>query len=159
MSTAPKIIRIGNKTVYRTGSAFEKLFGYCRAVRKGPMIAVSGTTAAALPSDTEHDPGDILYPGDAYKQAELAMTRSVDAVVALGGTPEDIMRVRMFVADATFCPAVGEAIQAVFGLDYDGDGRIGKNQSSGVAATMIVVPGGFVDGGMLVEVEIEAYVS
>lgn len=158
MAETSQVIKVGDSTVWRTGSAFEKLFEYCRAVRRGPIIAVAGTTAAALSSDKDNGPGEILFPGDARGQAKLAMQRCIEAVVALGGKTQDIIRIRMFVADGRHCNAVGQAFKEIFGLDYNGGGNIGQNQSSGVAATMIVVPGGFVDGGMLVEVEADAYV-
>jgi enamine deaminase RidA (YjgF/YER057c/UK114 family) len=82
----------GNKTYFTTSNRFEYKFGYHRAVRKGPFIFVSGTTA--LNPET----GKIDHPGDAYQQALSAMKRSVDAVQQLGGARQDVTRVRMFVA-------------------------------------------------------------
>ena len=81
----------GRKTFLTTGNPYEKRFGYHRAVRKGPFIAVSGTTAI--------DPisGELEGKGDAFKQASTAMRRCREAVEKLGGEVSDIIRVRMFV--------------------------------------------------------------
>ena len=72
---------------------YEKRFGYYRAVRKGPIIAVSGTTP--------YDPvtQKVLHPGDAGKQAAAIFTEIVKALKAVGAKGvEDVIRVRMFLA-------------------------------------------------------------
>ena len=74
---------------------FESEFGYHRAVRKGPFIFVSGTTA--LQPD-----GRIAFPEDAKAQAQRAFQLGIDAIEALGGSREDVVRVRMFVAVSIF---------------------------------------------------------
>lgn len=66
------------------GGAFEEAAGYCRAVRRGPLIAVSGTTcqqAAGL---------------DTAAQTRQCLQRVVAAVERLGGRREDITRTRIF---------------------------------------------------------------
>lgn len=88
----------GCKTYFTTANTFEVKFGYHRAVRKGPFIFVSGTTA--LNPDT----GAIEHPGDAKLQARVAMNRCADAVKQLGGRAEDVMRCRMFVAVSVELP-------------------------------------------------------
>lgn len=75
----------------------------------------------------------------------------------LGGKKEDIIRVKMFVADGKDCGVVGDAYREVFGTPSDDDAT-GKEDIVGAAATMIVVPGGFVDGEILVEIEVDAFV-
>lgn len=75
-----------------TGNPYEKRFGYHRAVRRGPFIFVSGTTA--VDSATQ----ELQAPGDASAQAALAMKECISAVKALHGKRDDICRVRMFVA-------------------------------------------------------------
>lgn len=147
------ITQTTKKTTFTTTNAFEQKFGYFRAVKRGPYIAVSGTTALMEnPPDTG---SKVEHAGNAYKQAELAMKRCMNAVSKLGGMPKDVIRVKMFVARHEDCAAVGSAFKNVFG----GDQAHGVGSDIvGAAATMIVVPGGFVDEDMLMEVEVDAYV-
>jgi enamine deaminase RidA (YjgF/YER057c/UK114 family) len=81
----------GDKTYFTTANPYEKAFGYHRAVRKGPCIFISGTTAV--------DPttGELEGKGDAYKQATVTLRRISEANTALGGKLGDIVRIRMFV--------------------------------------------------------------
>lgn len=84
------------------------------------------------------------------------MGRCLQAVTDLGGNAEDVVRVKMFVAKYEDCGAVGDAYKSVFG-----GSQLASSENAGdllgAAATMIVVPGGFVDEDMLVEVEVDAY--
>jgi enamine deaminase RidA (YjgF/YER057c/UK114 family) len=82
----------GSKSYFTTPNRFEVKFGYHRAVRKGPFIFVSGTTAL------DPETGKISHSGDAYKQALVAMGKCVEAVQKLGGAKKDVVRVRMFAA-------------------------------------------------------------
>ena len=82
----------GRKTFYTTQNPFEKKFGYHRAVRKGPFIFVSGSTAINPKSE------DLEGKGNALKQAVVAMVHCRDAVEKLGGKLSDVVRVRMFVS-------------------------------------------------------------
>lgn len=75
---------------YFTGTTFEPVVGYCRAVRVGDRILVAGTlglTAEGAPA------------GDAYEQARAALTRIVGALEELGGRASDVIRTRMFATD------------------------------------------------------------
>lgn len=91
------------KQVVYSGSPLEPIFGHCRAVRKGPMIFVGGTTA--LIYDDEVEPAErgsgpatrIHCPGDAHGQAVIAMRRCIDAISTLRGQQEDVCRVKIFV--------------------------------------------------------------
>jgi len=81
---------------------FEKRFGYYRAVRKGPFIAVAGTTP--------YDPTTqkILHPGDAGKQTAAILNEIIKAIKAVGAKgPEDVIRVRMFLAVSISCISRG----------------------------------------------------
>jgi enamine deaminase RidA (YjgF/YER057c/UK114 family) len=119
-----------------TSNPYEAQFQYHRAIRRGPFIFVSGTTSL-----DPNPPHSILQPNDASAQAKVAFLEGIAAVEALGGKKEDVCRVRMFVAEKEDSAGVGEVLRQVFG-------------SVGVAGTMIVLgrDGGFVDGGMRVEV-------
>lgn len=135
-----------SKQFYATTSPFEDKIGYYRAVRHGSQIFVSGTTGV----DPESSPTapQILYPGDAREQTRVALNECIKAVQALGGQgAESVVRVRMFVARHEDCGPVGEGYRKVLGKE--------NGEGIGGAATMVVV-GGFVDEGMLVEVEVDA---
>lgn len=145
------------KSFFSTTSPFEAIIGYYRAVRHGHQIFVSGTTAVDKQSSPQAP--QILFPGDAKQQTRVALEECLQAVRALGGTgPESVVRVRMFVARRQDCGAVGEAFRDILGKKDPADnGGQGAQQSQiGAAATMIVVPGGFVDENMMVEIEVDA---
>lgn len=153
------ITRSAKKTLLTTANPFEKHFGYYRAVRRGPFIFVSGTTAVEVMSPDSHghaQPPSVKFPGNPFKQAELVMQRCLQAVTDLDGRLEDVVRVKMFVAKYEDCGDVGDAYKAVFG-GGDPKSPEQKDDLVGAAATMIVVPGGFVDEDILVEVEVDAY--
>jgi len=128
---------------YNTDNPYESLFGYSRAVRKGPFIFVSGTTSL---SPTSLNP-TILHPGDAYQQTITALNESVKAIEKLGGKKEDVVRVRLFVRRQGDTADVGKAMKTVFGEE------VGCKW----AATMLV-GSSFVEEEMMVEVEVDAVV-
>lgn len=137
------------KQYYATKSPWEAKIGYYRAVRRGPFIFVSGTTAVD-PSSDATDP-KVLHPGDAKAQALTTFQEIIKAIQALGGRgAESIVRTKMFVQRQEDCGAVAEAFSEVSGKQNGSD--------FGSAATMIVVSG-FVDIAMLVEVECDVMVD
>jgi aryl-alcohol dehydrogenase-like predicted oxidoreductase/enamine deaminase RidA (YjgF/YER057c/UK114 family) len=75
-----------------TGSVWEPICGYSRAVRIGDRILVSGTTAT-------HGTGRMVCPGDPGGQAVYALDKIQASIEALGGTLEDVVRTRIFVRD------------------------------------------------------------
>lgn len=85
----------------RSASAYEGLIGFSRAVRRGSRIVVSGT--APLGPDGE------TVVGDAYDQAKRCFEIILEAVEALGGTLEDVVRTRMYVVDAADWESIGRA--------------------------------------------------
>ncbi|KAL7277111.1 hypothetical protein ACG7TL_008956 [Trametes sanguinea] len=127
-----------NPRRFQTANPYEKLFGYSRAVRRGPYIAVSGTTSIDPVS------GDLRHPGSAYDQARAIFSEIIRAVEGLGGSAQDIMRVRMFVTEGKDADDVGRALREALG-------------DVGPAATMIV-GARFVSSEMLVEIEADAVV-
>lgn len=82
------------KTFYSTPNhPYERRYGYYRAVRKGPYIAVAGTT----PFDPTTQ--KLLHPGDAGKQAAAIFTEIIKAIEGVGAKGvEDVIRVRVFLA-------------------------------------------------------------
>lgn len=124
---------------FHTSNPYEATFGYSRAIRRGPFILVSGTTSI------DPDSGVLRYAnGTAGQQARAAFEEALRAVTALGGTPMDVVRVRMFVTSGEDTDDVGNAMKEVLG-------------HVGPAATMIVGTK-FVRPEMKVELELDAIV-
>lgn len=92
----------------RDGLGWEAEAGYSRAARRGNLIAVSGTTATG-------PDGAALHPGDTFAQTRVALERALDAVQALGGRVDDIIRSRLFLAPEADWSAAGRAHHEVLG--------------------------------------------
>ena len=91
-----------------SGSVWEPLAGYSRAVREGERIAVSGTTAT-------HGRDRIVAPGDAGAQTTYILDKIAAALSALGGSLDDVVRTRIFVRDPAAWEPVSRAHGRVFG--------------------------------------------
>ena len=91
-----------------SGSVWEPIAGYSRAVRIGDVISVSGTTATDGAS--RH-----VAPGDAAAQTTFILDKIAASIGALGGHMEDVVRTRMFLADADRWESVSRAHGRVFG--------------------------------------------
>jgi aryl-alcohol dehydrogenase-like predicted oxidoreductase/enamine deaminase RidA (YjgF/YER057c/UK114 family) len=119
-----------------SGTVWEDLAGFSRAVRLGDRIFVSGTTATH---------GDRLIGGsDPASQAHFCLDKIEGAIRSLGGVLEDIVRTRVYVTD----PDVAEAVSRVHGA------RLGH-----VRPANTLVQAGLVGEGYLVEIEAEALVE
>ena len=116
-----------------SGSPWEPIVGFSRAVRTGDRVVVSGT-GPVWP--------DGSCPADAGAQARRCLAIIAEALAELGASPADVVRTRMYLVDAADADAVGEAH-----LERFGDAR--------PAATMVVVAA-LLDPRWRVEIEAEA---
>ena len=92
----------------QSGAPWEERVGYCRAVRAGDHVYVTGTVAIE-PDGTPH------APGDGYRQAKRAL-EIIDASIAqLGARREHIVRTRIFVTDIARWSEFGRAHAEFFG--------------------------------------------
>lgn len=119
-----------------SGAPHEERYGYCRAVRTGDRITVSGTAPVWPDGSCDDDPG---------AQARRCCEIIAEAVEGLGGKLEDVVRTRMFVTSAEHAEAVGTVHAEFFGLARP-------------AATMVVVTA-LLDPRWKVEIEADAEVG
>ncbi len=91
-----------------SGSVWEPIAGYSRAVRVGDTIRVSGTTAT-------HGPDRCVAPGDPGAQTTYILDKIAASINALGGKMEDVVRTRVYLRDAAKWESVSRAHGRVFG--------------------------------------------
>ena len=121
-----------------SGTSFEPVYGYSRAVRVGNTVHVAGTTAI-------DEGGKVVGEGDVYAQLVFAIQKIERALHAAGATLEDVVRTRTFVTDITQWRDVARA-HGQFFTDIR------------PAATLVEVRA-LISPELLVEIEVDAVVD
>ncbi len=118
-----------------SGGPWESVIGYSRAVKAGPYVHVSGTTATV--------DGELQHKGDAYGQAKVAFSIIEKALAQVQYSLGDVVRVRIYLKDEADMDAVGKANGELF---------------SEIRPALTILAGvKFINPEMLVEIEVDAY--
>jgi len=122
---------------YSSGAKWEDIVGYCRAIKLGDRILVSGTTAV--------QDGEIIGEGDPYLQTKTIIDNIEKALIKAGSRLEDVVRLRTFVTDISKWEEVGRALGESF-------------KEIKPVQTMVEI-NALVDPKMMVEIEAEAVIN
>ncbi|MBC7922053.1 MAG: RidA family protein [Ferruginibacter sp.] len=126
-----------NRKNISSGTSWEGVVGYSRAVRVGNVVEVAGTTAV--------EDGRVVGENDPYAQTRYILAKIEKSLAEAGATMRDVVRTRMFVTDIARWEEVGRAHGEFF-------------RDIKPAATMVEV-NALIDPALLVEIEVTAIVG
>lgn len=121
-----------------SGTSWESVVGYCRAIRVGRHVFVSGTTAV-------DEQGAVVAPGDAESQTVYVLSKIEKALREAGASLRDVVRTRIFVTDIQEWESVGRAHGRFF-------------SASPPTATLVEVAA-LIHPELAVEIEVDALVD
>lgn len=121
-----------------SGAPWEQKVGYCRAIKAGPHIHVTGTVAI-------DDHGRIYAPNDPFRQTERCLQIIERALEKLGASRRSIVRTRMFVTDISHWEVFGRAHAEFFEGEHP--------------STSMLEIKGLIEPDALIEIEVDAYVG
>jgi len=98
---------MSKRTNFSSGSPWEDIVGYSRAVRVGNIIEVTGTVA--------DDRGELIGKDDAYTQAKFVLNKIQKVLNQAGANMSDVIRTRIFVTNIDNWEAIGKAHKEFFG--------------------------------------------
>jgi enamine deaminase RidA (YjgF/YER057c/UK114 family) len=119
-----------------SGAVWEPAAGYCRAIRTGAQIEVSGTTSVS-------DEGEIVGTGDVYRQTVRCFEIISAALAELGASMADVTRTRMYTTDLSLWEEIARAHRETF-------------ETAPPASTLVQVTR-LIDPGLLIEIEVTAH--
>lgn len=126
-----------SRELISSGSKWEPVIGYSRAVKVGNQVAIAGTTASS--------PDGVVGGNDAAAQAREVLTRLAGVMEQAGGSLKDVVRTRIYLANIADFDAVGEVHGEFFG-DI-------RPALTAVAVTALAAP------ELLVEIEADAILA
>jgi enamine deaminase RidA (YjgF/YER057c/UK114 family) len=98
---------MSDRTNYSSGSKWEAIVGYSRAVKVGNLVEVTGTVASG-------DDGKVVGENDAYSQTRYIYEKIESVLKRAGASMKDVVRVRMFVTDISRWQEYGRAHSEFF---------------------------------------------
>jgi enamine deaminase RidA (YjgF/YER057c/UK114 family) len=120
-----------------SGAKWENTVGYCRALKVGDYVFLSGTTAI-------DEDGQIVGKGNAYLQTKQILKIIEKALNEVGGKMDNIVRTRIYTTDIRYLDQIGKAHLECFNKN--------RPASTAVQVAALAIP------EMLVEIEADAYI-
>ncbi len=127
---------MNDRTLISSGSPWEDVVGYSRAVKVGNLVEVAGTTAV--------DGDELIGEGSVYEQTKFIFQKIGKALVQAGSALDHVVRTRMFITDISKWEEAGKAHGEVF-------------QNIKPASTMVEVSA-LIDARLLIEIEVTAVI-